>query len=567
VVLVLMLLGSGCLSHQPTSVFEAPPEDQSCEDSNFSGPLGSSPPESDSQLELVRMPAVPTIESSPTRTVGDLSVADGEDDKRYIPSDDLSKEGLIGHWEFGQGTGYLVADSSQGANHGILNGATWTKEQGTGALFFDGEDDFVEIRDLPSLDARGRSFTIAAWVKTPNSFWKSPAFRLIAGKVSKISYQGTSTDGWGLLLSSERLSLALPNLNPDEFVSDAAIITTDTWHHVGVAYDAAAKEVSYYLDGAQVGGEKATAGVESLDNDFPFRIGVTADGNRHIKATITDVRIYCRALTLSEMAMLSDSPPLADSSYNLQFHIYRRLDEVINDFKPYVRADDTFVIGRLKNAVDWEREKDLISQLNSEFPGNTVYVRTSGWNRLMDTISTIPDGFTPAILHTYEPQNEEDYGPYSSQGPHDFEYVLARYEVATKAAHAKGIQLWAVPSGRYIPVVGDLRQHNWDYARLAQVVDRVIVQTQGYCKQDQYQVAVDAVNRQFYSAGLVPSWVDMIAVGEPEEVQNSMEASVVWPCIQRSNERGLKTHAYQWWNMDHALEFLELREVALSSQR
>jgi hypothetical protein len=48
---------------------------------------------------------------------------------------------------------------------------------------------------------------------------------MVAGKVSKISYQDTSTDGWGLLLNSDRLSLALPGLNPSEFVSDAATIT------------------------------------------------------------------------------------------------------------------------------------------------------------------------------------------------------------------------------------------------------------------------------------------------------------------------------------------------------
>jgi hypothetical protein len=146
-------------------------------------------------LELVRTPAVPTIEASPTKTVGDPPVPEsdaqqsaketdsgessrpnpvvnGQGDDHSVPAEDagvdssevatnnLSKGRLIGHWKFERGTGFLVADSSQSANHGILNGATWTKEQGRGALFFDGKDDSAEIRGTPRLDMGVSSFIL-----------------------------------------------------------------------------------------------------------------------------------------------------------------------------------------------------------------------------------------------------------------------------------------------------------------------------------------------------------------------------------------------------------------------
>ena len=53
--------------------------------------------------------------------------------------------GLVGYWNFDEGTGTTAADSSGSGNNGTLvNGSTWTAGKvGNGALQFDGVDDSV----------------------------------------------------------------------------------------------------------------------------------------------------------------------------------------------------------------------------------------------------------------------------------------------------------------------------------------------------------------------------------------------------------------------------------------
>jgi hypothetical protein len=171
-----------------------------------------------------------------------------------------------------------------------------------------------------------------------------------------------------------------------------------------------------------------------------------------------------------------------------------------------------------------------------------------------------------SVQHTYEPGDENAYGPYPPQGPHYFPYVLNQYRQVADLARDRGIVLWAVPSGRYVPVVGDRARDKWDYAEIGKAIapGRVIVQTQTFCRQGNHDRAVEEVNKQFRNAGLPRNWLPMTAVslrGKP--VINAVPATQSWDCVQGSESRGIHEHTHQWWNMQEAIKFLQLREQAL----
>ena len=257
---------------------------------------------------------------------------------------------------------------------------------------------------------------------------------------------------------------------------------------------------------------------------------------------------------------LAGSSASSDGRYALQFHIYGGLNEVTQDLKAYIKPGDSFVISSI-DPGDWSGIRRKVQTLNAEFPGYPIYFRTSGWVRVRDAIKIMPPDLIPAfsaILHVYEPQDESLFGPYPPQGPHDFQWVLDQYRQVTNLAHQRGIDLWAVPSGRYVPE-RDLAKYNWDYGVLGTVVDRVIVQTQGSCKAGKMPATVRSMNQQFANAGVTTPWMPMTAVGLIGDVANSVPADESWDCILKAEQQGLHEHAHQWWDMQQAMKLMRIR--------
>src|SRR5688572_16712951 len=73
--------------------------------------------------------------------------------------------GLVGHWQFGEGTGLTTADSSgNGITGTLLSGPVWVPSPlGTSALEFDGVNDGVDLGNPTLLQITG-AITLTAWV-------------------------------------------------------------------------------------------------------------------------------------------------------------------------------------------------------------------------------------------------------------------------------------------------------------------------------------------------------------------------------------------------------------------
>ena len=77
--------------------------------------------------------------------------------------------GLVAHWQFNEGSGDIVVDSSGRGHDATRYGAAWVDGYVRSGMRFDGTDDYVEAPGHPDFNCGGghasTSIGLAAWVK------------------------------------------------------------------------------------------------------------------------------------------------------------------------------------------------------------------------------------------------------------------------------------------------------------------------------------------------------------------------------------------------------------------
>ena len=131
--------------------------------------------------------------------------------------------GLVGLWHFDEGNGTTAADSSDYGNDGTIHGATWTTGKPGSALKFDGNDDYVDCGNDPSLDI-DEEITIMAWVK-PNS---TNVLQIIAGK-SRLT---SGPKEWGIFIYLTKFYTKMANGTANEHINSDSTYTAGNWYHV-----------------------------------------------------------------------------------------------------------------------------------------------------------------------------------------------------------------------------------------------------------------------------------------------------------------------------------------------
>jgi hypothetical protein len=201
--------------------------------------------------------------------------------------------GLVGYYPLNGN----VNDFSNYGNHGLINSATATTDRfgnPSGALYFDGVDDYVQINTSSSLDTR-YSISIFAW----------------------INYQGTTdgpivqygSDAWGVhfwTLTSNNNLFFKPTQRSDTGQPDAVLYnngcTGNAWKFVGGTYDYSTGIANLYVDGVQVA--SLSVGQSEIGTQYLIRFGIVDFDTRKFKGKIDDVRIYNRALSDEDAAQL-----------------------------------------------------------------------------------------------------------------------------------------------------------------------------------------------------------------------------------------------------------------------
>ncbi len=240
--------------------------------------------------------------------------AGGTDCTDYSPVHSFSTDNsLLGWWRFNEGSGSTASDSSSAGNNGTLTNfdtsTAWVPGLVSGALTFDGTDDFVELGDILNFDASS-PFTISAWTN-----------RQAAGSDHTIFARADYTDPvlqrgyWFGFSSTDTLDLFLVSDsstgNRLRIDSTTLFNTPNTPHHVAVTYDGStmASGAKLFVDGTE---ETVTVVSDALAgttlNPAPARIGGSVDVTGMPSASlynfdgiIDDVTVYNRALTAQEI--------------------------------------------------------------------------------------------------------------------------------------------------------------------------------------------------------------------------------------------------------------------------
>jgi hypothetical protein len=215
-------------------------------------------------------------------------------------------DGLIGAWNFDEGAGTAVKDSSPAKNDGTAvkgttstaganPSATWVDGRRGKALHFNGTDEWVNVPRSTSLDSTGDTgmVTLAGWVKVTSG---DKPWTWVASRQE----QGTSYEhfGLGLLAGAPACSIHF------SFAIAPQSVPLDQWVHLAMTYDALTCTV-------YEAGQKVT----SLDVGWPISADVTQfvmGGNQNLDAVkelldgvVDEVRLYNRALTQEEIAALA----------------------------------------------------------------------------------------------------------------------------------------------------------------------------------------------------------------------------------------------------------------------
>jgi predicted outer membrane repeat protein len=200
---------------------------------------------------------------------------------------------LVGWWKFDESSGTTAYDSA-GDNHGTVYGAQWTTGQISGALSFDGVDDYVA---MPGFNLTTNTATFVAWING----WK-------AGNWAGIVYSRTrNRDSCGMDFGSNNTLHYTWNDNSEETWGweGGPQIPQNQWAMVALVIEPNKATAYVYTeaDGLQQGINNIPHVSQTVEN---LKVGWDEHrDSRRFEGAIDDVRIYNRALSAEEIEQLT----------------------------------------------------------------------------------------------------------------------------------------------------------------------------------------------------------------------------------------------------------------------
>src|SRR6266850_4270931 len=210
-----------------------------------------------------------------------------------------SSTGLAVAYAMNEGVGSVVTDVSGNNNNGTLQtGATWTPAGKYGnALSFDGVSGYVSVPASSTLNL-GSNGTIEAWVK-PNviNVWSSV--------LAKGNVNADPPTNYGLEInSSNRFLCILGNGSSARTLSSTITVAAGTFYHVACVWNGT--QLQLYVNGAL--NTSVAQNITPVANTSPLYIGQFGGNADRMNGTIDEVRIYNRALSVTEIQTDMNTP-------------------------------------------------------------------------------------------------------------------------------------------------------------------------------------------------------------------------------------------------------------------
>jgi hypothetical protein len=218
---------------------------------------------------------------------------------------------LVGFWRFNEGQGTIAYDSSNFGNDGTIYGASWTSGRVGGALSFDGQNDYVDVGDVPTLDISS-AITLEAWIMTDSNETDTIISKDDDGS-NREYYLGLSYDGF----NPGRVRWALKT-NVFATIDSSITVNDGQWHYIAATYDG--QYMRLYIDGIEDANSPVTQTGLIPNTQVAFRIGAMSDVGyeQYFQGKIDEARAYNHALSLDEIIAdmnygLVGTPPVANA--------------------------------------------------------------------------------------------------------------------------------------------------------------------------------------------------------------------------------------------------------------
>lgn len=227
-------------------------------------------------------------------------------------------DGLVGYWKLDENSG-LAKDTSGYGNDGTWGGtpisSTDTNSfefKNSKSLEFDGATDFVDVGD-PAILRGMDQLTVSVWVKQKST-----------GSVQTIiGYWGNTSPinsrKYMLRVSTSSIQGYVYTTQPaQEGGTFSTTDLTDGWHHLAMTWDGS--NLRMYIDGVDTGVTFTGTGAINSNSQNDFYIGREQASGIPFNGFIDEVRIYNRALSLSEISNLASgqTPSSFTGTYTIQ---------------------------------------------------------------------------------------------------------------------------------------------------------------------------------------------------------------------------------------------------------
>jgi hypothetical protein len=217
------------------------------------------------------------------------------------PNKDITR-GLVGYWDFNDGSGTNANDASDQNNDGTLTtmdpNTDWVsgKAGNGGALDFDGSDDYVSVGQQTALEPT-TAVTVSIWIKRSGA----------QASFAKVLWNGPNdNDPWGAYgfqfnsTADDDIEWSITTGVTDTQVSTGSgTISDGVWQHLVGTYDGSTMRV--YLDGVEKNSTVKTGTIADYGSPGLLMGGHTDQPSQDYAGLIDEVRVYNRALSAAEI--------------------------------------------------------------------------------------------------------------------------------------------------------------------------------------------------------------------------------------------------------------------------
>lgn len=201
----------------------------------------------------------------------------------------------VGIWDFNEGSGNEVKDTSGNDNNGTIYGAGWTDDtpnnEGYALEFSRAESDWVQIDgDIVLEDG---AMTLSLWFKTPD--------KNVNQYIADNREAGWHASQWWFIKNYSGGNCAADPGNicfEDRVWAKGSDWRVNEWTHIVVIDDTSTAKM--YINGKLVGtgsGQVTTIGTK-------LRFGTRWDNSGYLQGTIDDARVFDEALTSAQIKKL-----------------------------------------------------------------------------------------------------------------------------------------------------------------------------------------------------------------------------------------------------------------------